>query len=909
MKRLGKIFIYLFSWMMAAGVSSCADDIFDDPARGEGKPFGGTLALNISAGSATLSTRSVNMNDGATVNINSLWIGVFDKSNGKRIGATRIDGLNKSVSAGSISRNFVTVDFFSDYSNPEVYVVGVANYEDVNTVGGSLLIEAVQAADSWDKLVDIDVDAASAYAGNKGENAVSQEPFLMGYYLESAGLSRVPKYNQLESSGEEGIGIYPENAATAMTIKLIADGEGEMYVPAGALSLRRLISNVNVNLKPGPGIEISDVSYKMFNKPGTAYLVQRRTDTASGRSFADWQSMSPNRSDRLVDESGTTVSDNAYSDDTEWRTDVSADGKSFSFQHFENKHWGFGNIGSFSDREAKNPDGTLKALSPSEATPYNDYASYFKIKMHVTDNNKGIGGDVVYTIHEGLCNTDDGRKAETDDVKMKDYGSFRNNNYTYTINVNGMDNIVVNASLEEEDESHLNGQEGKIWQLLYANGNNRQIPESGGAYGDIRFEASAVPAFRLFWTDGEGNTYDFCYNFPDKGASLLGGFWPDSNASTIFSNNISDLKRLPAELISAIKITDGTKDYTLEEFQAGFDPSKPYKFKFDAYDGPWEEQPRDNMRALYLFDRNEFHEDFDGCSSFGKVYIAEQYPRDIRPTLGFNIKNAVGHTALHATSENKWCGCENSRVELIWNHDTSFEGYYVEVNGYREKIGKERIASYLQTVGGKQAVVYPYVTDRVPGSETPYDVIITPIPKDKKYKGAPTVVSGMLAVYPSKWIIKSTPLWKDIALKGKTKIDVEYRGLELYQDHETANASVTGSYLSFGGSSNLTTRVLRFYTVKSGKLTVTACSNAGLPSGAASNSLDTSRYIMASLVKYDEAGNQIVLKTVSREDQYVCYNNTTCDRVFDIAIDEPCYVYVTMSGGNIRVHGVKFEAN
>lgn len=905
--------LYLFA-LLASLLVSCSEEIIEGEGDMPEGAFHGTLMLNVSAGEADISTRSLNMNDGATVKINSLWVGIFDRQTGKRIGRTRIEDFNRTVSTGSVSKNVISVDFFSDYSNPEVFVVGVANFEDVTTWDKIPVVEAIEKALTWEELVAVDVDAESAYAGNKGMNSFSQEPFLMGFYLEATGLSRVPKFNQLDPGDDGRIMVYPDNAEKAMTIKLIADDKGEIYVPAGALTLRRLVSNVNVNLVPGDGIEISDVSYMVFNQPKTVFLVQRRTDTDFGRSFSEWQRLSPNRADFMVSEDGDFNGGNSYFDDEYWRSDLFADGLGFSFQHFENKHWGAGDIKSFSDREKKNSDGTLAALSPGGGRPYNNHASFFKIKMHVTDNNKGRNGEVVYTIHEGLCNTDDGRKAEDDATRMKDYGSFRNNNYTYTVNVNGVDKIVVNASLDETDEDYFHGQEGKIWSLEYANGDARQIPDSGGAYGSVRFTVGAIPGFRLFGYDSSGETIDICYNFPSNGAKLLGGFWPELSDATVFTNRVSELNNLPVEFLNEILISDGVSDYSLQDFIKNFDtlvasaPASGFKFKFASYTGPWEDDPRENMRALYLFDCNEFYENPAGTSSYGKVYIAEQYPRDIRPEIGFDSKSVLWHTALHTTSESKWCGCTNSEVELVWVHDPSFEAYFVETMGVKKKISKEMLPKYLKTVSGKQAIVFPFATDRISGSENPYDVIITPVPKDKTYKGGATVVSKALAVYPSQWNMKTTPLWKDLNVSGKTLIDVEYRGLELYQNNSTANASVKGSYLSFGGSANLTNRIIRFYTVKSGKLTVTACSNAGLPSGAASSSIDTSRFLLASLVKFDEEGNQVVLQTISKEDEHVPYNNRTADFNFDISIGEPCYVYLTMSGGNIRVYGITFQA-
>ena len=907
MNRLKYIYLYLTALLFAAGASSCADDIIDGKDTPADAPFSGTLMLKVEAAGAGISSRSVNLNDGATVNINSLWVGVYNKETGEKIGSTQIDGFNQSVTSGTIARNTITVDFFADYANPEMFVVGIANYEDVTTWDGTPIIDAVRSAATLKELVEIDVDVVSAYAGDKGENAASQSPFLMGYFLESQGSTRIPKFDQFAAEKSEPLTFYPENALSAMTIKLFTDEKDQLYVPAGALTLRRLVTNVNVKLVTGPGIEISDVSYKIFNQPQLVYLVQRRTDTTPNRSYDDWKRLSPNCADRYVASSGALSGTPAYVDDRDWRTDISSDGKSFSFQHFENKHWGFGEFASFSQREAKNSDGTLRALSPGAGQPYNDYASYFKIRMHVTDNNTGKSGDVTYTIHEGLCNTDDGRKAETEAEKLKDFGSFRNVNYSYTININGLEKIVVNASLDQDDD-HNYGQEGSVWQLLYANGSQRQIPDTGGTYGQVTFNRTASPAFRIYGTDDDGRLYDVCYNFPQNGESLLGGFWPEGSAATVFTNNPSDLLNLPQSLLADLKVTDGSRDYTIEEFLASADLSKTYSFKFNRYNGPWEDEPRENMRALYLFDKNEYQEDFDDCSSFGKIYIAEQYPYDNRPTIAFNKSNVIGHTAFHTTAENKWCGMVNSVIDLAWVHDTSFEGYFIEVGGFREKITKEQLPSLIKTVNGKQAVVYPYVTDRLAASESTYDITITPIPVDKKYKGAPTVITGTLAVYPSNWQAKTTPLWKDLDLNGKTLFDVEYRGLEMSQNQETKNASSKGNYWSFGGSSNTTTRVIRFYTVKSGKLTVTCCSNAALPSGASSNAIDESRYLIAYLIKYDEAGNQVTLKTISKEDEHVPYSNKTADRVFDIVIDEPCYVYVGMSGGNIRVHGIKFDA-
>lgn len=891
-------YLILFTVIVCA---SCSDEIIEAEGRSEDGPFCGTLSLNVSAGSSEVGTRSLNFNDGATVTLNSLWVGIYDIESGKRIGRTRIDNFDKSVLSGTASRNIVTVDFYSERTNPEVLVVGVSNYEGVVTWDRTPAIEAVEAADTWSQLVEIDIDAQSAYAGSKGEDPSSQAPFLMGYYLESEGLSRVPKFDQIDHYGEASVAIYPERAANAASVRLVTDESGVLYIPSGALTLRRMVSNINVNIESSDNIKISDVRFKAFNNPQVVYLVQRRTDTKN-RSHVDWQVMSPNRADMFLSSDGSYTGNPTYKDYTEWKTANANGGMGFSFQHFENKHWGFGDLKSFSDREAKNDDGTFKALSPSSSAPYNDHASYFKIKMHATDTKTGRSGEIEYTVHEGLCNTDDGRATEDQSVRMKDYGSFRNTNYTYTVTVNGFENIIVNASLDEDSEEHNNGQSGIIWDLRYANGESYQIPEEGGAYGEMKFGRDANIAFRLYWNSVDGQKVDICYNYPDNTAGMFGGFWPDSDSNTVFADNINVLNSLPANLANAVKITDGVSEYTVTEFLSNMNPAKTYRFKFDAYEGAWDEDQRESMRALYVFDRNELNVDYDRCSSYGRIYIAEQYPRDIRPTVGFNTSNTVWHSAIHSTSENKWCGCVNSKIDLVWKHDNAFEGYYIEIDGRREKISRQDLPSYLSTLNGSTVVTYPYITDRV--TDKTYDVTITPIPADKSFKGKATVVAGALAVYPTQWLMNSTPLWKDLNINGKTYADVEYRGLELFHNHSTANTSVKGNYISFGGAGNTTTRVIRFYTVKSGKITVSMCSNAS----GTSTGIDNSRYLQVDQVKYDEKGNQVIIKRQNLQSQGLPFAGYPANRVIDISIEEPCWIYVYGVGSNTRTHGITFEA-
>lgn len=895
-------------------LAGCRDDDFGSNGNEEEGPRRGTISIDLTPLAGAPRSRSLDMNDGASVTLQNLWIAVYNVKTGQKIGSTT-DWNRRVLTTGVVAKNQLTVNFASDYSNPEVCIVGVANFDGVTDSSGTPIIDLLEQADNWNVLMALDVDAASAYAGEKGEAAGASSPFLMGYFLNATGVTRSPKFDQFQK--RDSVCMYPAAAHNAMKARLLGslDTDNDIYVPAGALVLRRLVSGVNVNIEPGPGVEVSNVSYRVFNMPTTVFLAQRCTDTTSPTDYEKWTQRSPNAADRFVRSDGSMATEVYY--DGEWTT---TDNLSFSFQHFENKHWGTQGLQSFSEREEKTANGLFAALCPGGEAPYNNYGSYFKIRMTVKDAGGRIS-EVEYTIHEGLCNNENGQTTESDE-RYRDFSSFRNNNYTYTINVNGINQIAVNATSDEDGLSHQFGQEGSIWTVEYAT-DSKVIPKDGGTFGNMKFDANSKVAMRFCWNDGKSNNYDITY-IPGVNQSMslrilndntLANVWPSTSATMLLSNP----SQIPDAVNSVFTIVSSTgASYNLRQFlsRPSYSPAETFQVRVNSYDTGEQIQgnPRSFMRALYLIDTNKLNIDgYDGCSMSGLIYVAEQYPETEFKAVQLNDEDMIWHNAYRdnaAQAGHKWCGTTYSRVYLSWVHLEEAKGYTVSIDGKSYRINN--VDQYLDIWNGKNVIQYPLYTTEFAAKK--YDVTITPIVDENIYQAVPYTATQGLDLITPEWWVKSTPGLKDIDTKGKTKFNYEFYGLEYIQDNSTVSASTKGSYISFGGGPNLTNRILRIFITKSGELTSYVRSNLG--DGGKNDS--KSRYAEI-MVVYEDQMDYITINDLRNglyPEQYwkaaseltrVSDMNRYDTKHIHFDIDRPAYVYFCNDNGNALYFGFKYE--
>lgn len=859
-------------------MTSCVSDDFNVPG-GAMKEYSGTIRFDLSTPDMADRTRAVNMQSGSNVLIKNLWLGVFDISTGECFGAMKQEDMNASIISGSVLKNMLTVDFIAKGVNPPLaYVVAVANYDGVTTWDGQEISEILPDFDnrteiSWDKIINIGIDTSSAYRGAKGEDYNANAPFMAGFYQDAVSLTQNPKIDQFSYEQYGPSAIYPASAAEGIDLKLGQADSNSAYVAAGAICLRRLVSHNVLNFNLSKGYELTSVKYRRFNMPRYVFLLQRRTDTTKRSNFSDWQKNSPNFADHLLSETGYGNPEDPsfpYESDKEWieTSIVSKDNASnieIEFDHFENKHWGFGNLTSQDDREALNPDGTFSALCEGSYDAYNNFASYFVLGLHIINRETGESADIEYTLHEGFCNDDDGRRANTLEEKCHDFGSFRNVNYTYNINISGIDDITT--SVTSDEGRHPNGQAGNIWKMEFATGSgNVKVPINGGDFDFngkyMAFGSNPNLGFRICGVDGNGQPVDICYNMPEGMYQGFSGLWSIGKPTYVTSPDTA----IPGTLLNGMKICSRNGgEYNISNFIKGInngeiDSTEGFFFRFTPYNGKELGLIENISRGLYIFDRNDVRNacDSDGCSSYNVAYGAVQYPFNVE-SLTFDInkilvwdneyyKATSKVEKLYAASTPIFYGALSSAIDMRWKHDPRIRGYKITVfnSTYTHPtivIGAEDIIQYLQDFQGGQLFVYPLNTASFPKGTgtgaTNYSFSVMPIVDEEMYQMeilATDVIHNTnkddatcIRVCPTLWNINKNGSndWKNVLpIGGLKSFEVFYRGLHTISTSEIGNYPST-DFLCFGLSGNITDRYFSFVASVPGKFIVTCKSHNG----------------------------------------------------------------------------------
>lgn len=297
------------------------------------------------------------------------------------------------------------------------------------------------------------------------------------------------------------------------------DGEGNpeaVYIPAasgdtsvklpGCIHLRRMVSYVKFNIVAGENVTVEPVSWRVYNNPVIAYLQERATNAAdestyfAGREgdYADYYKTNHGISNLSYDFDEGTLT-NAIGEN------ITGNPKGFwfDFYQFENKQTaiGYKDLGyddyigikpesssPYADRERewktdktdeagnayKENTGIYKSLS-ADATDVDtkNFASYVTFRLKVTywvnstttDTNPGMENPVTpdtpgairregyanYTVHLGYIEGDD------DTSKATDFNCRRNMKYTYNVTVNSLNNIIVEAFNDTENQPGAEG--------------------------------------------------------------------------------------------------------------------------------------------------------------------------------------------------------------------------------------------------------------------------------------------------------------------------------------------------------------------------------------------------------------------------------------------------------------------
>lgn len=605
-----KFLKYIAALFIFPAIVSCQKEEIE-PGGMEGGTEHVTLAINLTTDLATTHTRAVDMTPNAIVHISKLWVGVYDVNTGEKLNDDDIVDLGyRQTATGSEMLDVLEVNFDNIRGN-SVCVVGVANYDDVyalDEMGTKVPLEAqLIGAVDWNRFKQIYVDTESAYSGLQGTTT----PLLMGYYIDK---------------NDSPLAMVDQFAADPMRVTLDhPDAQGDIFFNPSSvnlsnrfLRLRKMVSQINVNIEQGPDVEVYNLQYKRMNMPKTVYLAERVTDAEN--QMKDNFIYSPNKADEAPD--------TYYESDSEWTI---ADAQyNFSFQQFENKHWARpgASVTNYTERVKRSSDGTFNALAETADEP-NNYASYFILAMKVVDKNKGIVADVEYIVPEGYTSDIEGKALYngttiTNNNIFKDFSCFRNTDYTYTIQVNGIDNIETQVS---NSNMHFDDQKGSMWEVEFPAGVNHTTlaPAAEGTYnGFVKFTSDSLTpdedgnygiCFRVSGYDDHGDAFDIFFNLPDEVFTQYTPVWPAISAHTSFYTLVDDFDNIeiPDHVLKGFLI-DG-KD--IKEFVKSNPGPGEYSVSMTSNAGAL------GARYLYIANKKDLLKgiyDADGCTVIHTIY-------------------------------------------------------------------------------------------------------------------------------------------------------------------------------------------------------------------------------------------------------------------------------------------------
>lgn len=325
-----------------------------------------TLSVDLITPAADEKTRSAL--DAGQLKIETVWVGVFDTNTGNMVGyfadrPLKDDSTHVTIRDNSGSWTIPGIDIYYYDSNPEVYIVSVANFEfvqarmvgdygdttDLSKLLGVKIDEegkvSVEKYITWDDFRAISVDTGSikAAAEKSHKSEPDNYPLVMGFF---------------SSDNSRHVTVDRDGNANAAKVQLTEDGQvfGSVIQPQGRIYLRRLVSDITVNINfSTPDVsssssnpyteaviqEVRSIRYKVINKPVEMYLAEHAVDQSGGSLTGknNYLSRTANSADWLeLNEAGT-----GYTSDEDWSAPIEgsiADGYSFTYSHYENKHWG-----------------------------------------------------------------------------------------------------------------------------------------------------------------------------------------------------------------------------------------------------------------------------------------------------------------------------------------------------------------------------------------------------------------------------------------------------------------------------------------------------------------------------------------------------------------------------------------
>lgn len=447
---------YLFTSLFLTAMA-CQDELpeFDYTVEGEDVE----LTVPLSLPKMDVQSRA-NMQEADLNRVESLWIATY---NVRGVRTTQETNGWKQLTPGTNDKEIpheVTLKTKSGSS----YIVAVANVNNMAidktdpNMTEKPLSELLEAADTWEKFLNIAVVSPSTY----------QELYSPTTPLPMAGAyTNIPVGDPHNPARD--LSAWQNENFTSYTIP--ASSTGKMTMDGtGAIHLRRLISHINFQVIPGAGLKVTPNSFRVVNVPKYSWLYERSAD----RVTVDGKNEGANFGDRSASEEDaknyyatpSQFSGTAFYDLTQDQLgqDYKTGSFGFDFWQAENKHTGIQTSNDYKDRSKEKKvaadagsdhteknTGIFTSLSGENWTP-NNMATYVVLNCTVEHDgtidvdDKGAPGTTPayrtgvgnYYIHLGYIGND-----------AKDFNCYRNTNYTYRMTINGLEDIRLEAWTDE----------------------------------------------------------------------------------------------------------------------------------------------------------------------------------------------------------------------------------------------------------------------------------------------------------------------------------------------------------------------------------------------------------------------------------------------------------------------------
>ena len=922
-------------------ISLLTNGCIDDLSKGFdiadlGKKVNGTLSVPLGSTSPVTVTRAVDFNEDAQVKIDSYWVGIFDTKTGELLGMAhdnhprKEDGTRHTMKSGSAPFSVDNIEIWYYDKNPEAYIAGVINYNNVKVkrAGESettTLAELLPTIKHVSDIYNISVDGASADAANRSLGSDESCPLMMGFYR--TGNSKI--HNTLNPDGSM--------SQNDTKIRLVggSDNHSEIKLADGAVNLMRLNSEINVNISAGENVTIKNVEYKVVNNPSEVFLMEHTTDGGGSirNSKEDYLANTANSADFL---------ENGYDSDSYYRTVAQNDGiYSFTYQKYENKHWGRSrtypdgyNEASHISREqkfdvtAEPEEAVYMSLCNDPDKHFNNSASFMILKVDLEygeEYSEPFKGTIYYTIHEGCASNRDGSSANNG----FDYQRIRNTRYNYNIYINGIDNLKINVDASDYYNDHNDGISGQLSKIRM---------ETVGGYGTnssgVQLRGMNYEDFLDIYNNRKNLKWRYYISTPTGNYNY--GNWTDAvNESYDWPAISSDfITECPEEVLSSFKFyvlqgsgghsedggwIDGQvlKKWTIKEFIEA-EGELPYEY----YPNDWDNStryyisiPRWDVEAKfsdYKYYQRGFYfcydsEDNDNCSISNFMGFLQTGPYDSRsypsspwipdlPTInpswyeGFNNGYQM---AAHTLDYITW------QTANIWynNEEHEITSFKIQIDDDPEFVVGTQYRKYKYPEwNGTPYYEMPVLTDEIGIGD--HIVKITPI-VDEDYVQPARTSEFELRIIDSKWHFDNViwpvfPKNEDYYLKNNTQW--KYSGLKLYctsgggSRMNSEYDSKGEGFINMAGTGNRESRAFQIDLAKPGKILV----DAQYPTGS-----NIKRGV------YLDNGLKQVFKEVDFGTRMILEFDT--NEIFDneafLAAGYPVYIYCLES---LRIYSIEF---